>query len=213
MSVISGIYGAKKQKEAAGKAADSQVESTRISTQAMMDMYNQSREDTAGQREMFNKATPMWDKMFQSGNMGPNINLDLENDQIYQATRDETMKALNRRAAATGKYSSSDADNAITRNMSALLSDSYNRKLTENQIGYNRLLDATKIGAGAAASAGNNALATGQSVAGLNLQAGNAMAQNYLAQGQASANAANSVGQGATNAYMMWLLTRGQGGG
>jgi len=207
MSVISGIYGAKKQAKSAEKAADAQVESTKISTQAMLKMYNQSREDTAGQRSMFNRAGPMWNKMFREG-MQPNIDLDLENDKIFQATRDESMKALNRRAASTGKFTSSDADNAITRNMSALLSDSYNRQLTENQIGYNRLLDATKIGSGAAQSAGNNAMVTGQGIAQNNLMAGNAMAQNYLAQGQAQANAANSVSKGATDAYMMYLLTK-----
>ncbi len=213
MSAISGYFAGEAQKEGSSKAANAQVESTRISTQAMMDMYNQSREDTAGQRRMFKQAAPMWDKMFGQDGFKPDINLDLENDKIFQATRDESMKALNRRAAATGKFSSSDADNAVTRNMSSLLGDAYNRQMAADQIGYNRLLDATKIGSGAAASAGQNALATGQAISQNTLMGGNAMAQNHLSQGQATANQYNSVGQGASDAYMMWLLTKGQGGG
>lgn len=178
----------------------------------MMDMFNKSRADTANQRKLFDQfAYPEWQKMFGQG-LGPNINLDLENDPIYQATRDESMKALNRRAAATGKFSSSDADNAVTRNMAGLLSDAYGRKLTENQIGYNRLLDASKIGSGAAMTAGQNAMVTGQNISQNAIQAGNALAQNQLAQGQATANQWNNAGQTANNIWLTYMLTKGQGG-
>jgi hypothetical protein len=208
MSVVSGYLGAKAQKSSAKDAASAQVESTKLSNKAMMKMFNQSRDDTAGQRKLFDQyAMPEWQKMFgREGGLKPDIDMNMDNDAIFQATRDESEKSLNRRQGAAGKFSSSDAENAITRNMSGLLTDSYNRQMTENQTGYNRLLDATKIGSGAAAQAGQNAIATGQGISQNALAAGNAMAQSSLAQGQATSNYMNTVGQTGQNAYLMWLM-------
>ena len=57
--------------------------------------------------------------------------LNIENDPIYQAQKNEMMQTLNRRAASQGKFNSSDADNAIVRNLSPLMQDSYGRQLTD----------------------------------------------------------------------------------
>jgi hypothetical protein len=213
MSAVSGYFGAEAQKDSAKDAAKAQKSATKDTNKMMMNMFNISRDDTAGQRSLFDDyAMPEWQKMFENG-LKPDIDMNMDNDEIFQATRAESEKSLNRRQGAIGKYSSSDADSAITRNMSGLLTDSYNRQMTENQTGYNRLLDASKIGSGAAAQAGQNAIATGGNIGSNMMAAGNAQAQSALAQGQAQANWMNTIGQTGQNAYMMWKLFGNNGGG
>jgi len=208
MSVLSGYWGAEAQKEGSQKASDAQVKSTKISTDAMMKMFGISREDTRLQRELFSEyAMPEWQKMFEGG-LDSSVDLDLENDKVFQANRDQTERSLNRRAASTGKYSSSDADNAIARNMGNLTTDAYNRRRAEDSTSYGKLLDASKIGSGAAQSAGQNAMNTGQIVSQNALASGNAQAQNYLAQGQATSNYMNQVGQTGQNLWLAWMMNQ-----
>lgn len=191
-------------------------------TKALLQMYYQSRADTAGQRALFDQIAPQLTQQATNPNfptiptLQNQVNVDYENDPIYQQQKNEIMTTLNRRMASQGRFNSSAADDSILRNLSPLMQDSYSRNLdTLNRTNqnalqtyglgydqgnnlYGRSLDLAKIGAGAASSAGQNALSTGNALAGVNMNNG----QNQATMWGGMAGSA----MGGINNYMLYNL-------
>jgi len=208
------FLGGKSSKDAAKTSANATTYAADRAADVQWDMYDQSRKDTAPQRQLFNESLPylrnlafgqqpaqratarmmpvgqgrVGGGMFNtigglrdmvsntvSANMQPNaaipmtqnpegqyiqqlgqmnssagmprmpslrsnVNIDMENDPIFQAQREEMLKQLNRRYASTGQYASSDADNAVVRNMLPFMQDAYSRNIdTLNRENQNAL--------------------------------------------------------------------------
>lgn len=203
--------GGQATKDAADKSAD-----------ILWQMYNQSRQDTSGQRALFDQIAPQLKQQATNPNypaiptLQNKVNTDYQNDPIYQQQKEEILRTLNRRMASSGQFNSSSADDAIMRNLSSLMQDSYSRNLDElnrtnqnalqtyglgydqNNNLYGRSLDLAKIGAGAAGAAGQNALSTG-----------NALSNNQLYSGQNQANMWGGMAgsaMGGINNYLLYSL-------
>lgn len=215
LGLAGSLLGGKSQKDAAKASANATTAASQQAADTQLQMYNQSRADTAPQRQLFDESLPylrnlafgqqpqqrtqaqmmpvsgqgglrniggMLGTIGDIGNMtrtaasgrggpaipmtlGPegqyisrldqmsssagmpqipglesDVPLNLDEDQIYQLQRDEMMKQLNRRYAAGGQYASSDADNAVTRNLLPYMQDAYSRNLdTVNRRNQNAL--------------------------------------------------------------------------
>lgn len=228
-ALVGGYMASESQKSSAGTAAAAQRDAAAQSAEVQWKMYNQSRDDTAGQRELFDQASPYLSQYARGADrLADQYTRELnalqsptqstfDNDPLYQAQQAEAMRQLNRRSAAGGKMYSSDADNAVARNSLSFMQDSYNRKYgnimdrygLESQAdstGYNRYLDMAKIGSGAAAAAGQNSMEVGRNMGQTYTQAGDASAQASLAGGQANAQMWNTIGNAPMNAMSAYNM-------
>ena len=196
MSAVSGTIGAIMGKKGSDRAADAQEYSADRMADITWDMYQQSRDDTQGQRDLFD----FFEGDFKRYARTPDYAPDLENDPIYRQQKQDALKTINERMAAEGKYNSSDADNAIVRNLLPFMQDARTRKMQEDQIGYGRVLDAMKIGSGAATAAGQNAMIAGSNMSDAYRYGGDAAAQGHLAGANYMTQAAGMMGD--TNAYI-----------
>lgn len=142
-------------------------------------------------------------------------NLDLQNDPVYQQQREEMMRQLNRRMAAQGGYASSDADNAMLRNLLPFMQDSYGRGVDtmnrsnanaltgyglnldrqntlygmnnqQNTQQYDRFGNMLNLGLSGINSLAGNAQQYGQNRANIATGSANALADNKYALGQLS---------------------------
>lgn len=150
---------------------------------------------------------------YQTPQLQSDFQLDYENDPLFIQQRDQMMKQLNRRMASTGGYASSDADNAMIRNLLPFMQDSYGRGIDQmnrrnqnalttygldmdrqgtlygmnnqqNQQQYDRLGNLVNIGLSGINSQSGNAQQYGQNRANIATGTSNAMAENRYALGQ-----------------------------
>jgi len=137
----------------AALSADASKDAASKSAKAVNAASQQYLQDTAGQRALFpalqesllqapydttnilpaySKAFEnMWGYMPQTPDLVDDVDYDFDTDPYSQLKKDALMRSLNRRYAAGGKAYSSDADNAITRNMSDLWESGYARKAAD----------------------------------------------------------------------------------
>jgi hypothetical protein len=175
--------------------------------------FDKMLELTAPQRRMFGPAGQYLQDNAAQG-IETDVNWNLQNDPIYRQQQEEMQRQLNRRYAGMGRGASSDADNAMVRNMGGLMTDSYNRALSDlarrnsaNDTYWQRNLSNAQIGSGAAQAAGQNAMQMGAQNAAAYGQQGSALAQIYGDQGANQQNFWNNMGamgQGAMNNYMLY---------
>lgn len=210
-----GLIGSFMGNNAASKQANAMQDATAMQVAENRRQFDKMLELTEGQRALFDPAASRL-KYYAMGGGGltPELDWSLEDDPIYQTQRDEMMRVLNRRYAGMGRGASSDADNAIARSMGGLMTDSYNRALSDlareneiNQLMYGRNLDLAQIGAGAAGAAGQNAMQLGALNSAAYGQQGSALADIYGQQGANQQNFWNNMGamgMGAANNYMLY---------
>lgn len=117
-------------------------------------------------------------------------NFRIEDDPIYQAQADEMRRLINARSASQGNAYSSNADDALVRNIAPLMSDSYNRRVNLLQDLYTM----TNANEGETWNRANALMGMGTGAtaaqAGIRMDSGNALAN--IATGQASGLANNS---------------------
>jgi hypothetical protein len=92
--------------------------------------FDKMLELTQPQRDMFGPAGQYLQDNAGQG-IETDVNWNLQNDPIYRQQQEEMQRQLNRRYAGMGRGASSDADNAMVRNMGGLMTDSYNRALSD----------------------------------------------------------------------------------
>lgn len=174
LGALGSYLGGQEMSDAADKSAD-----------VLWRMYNQNRSDMSPLLGLLGTYAPQFADVASKGGA------DYTNDPIYQADKAEMIRTLNRGQSSKGSLRSSDTDNAMTRNLSTLMNNAYQRK-------YGGLLDLLKLGSGAASSAGSYGANTG-----------NALATVY---GNAGNNQANTIGgmfgsgMGALNNYQLYNL-------
>lgn len=115
---------------------------TNALNQPVADLYKQYLPQLQNMMAAPNAAQGNIDAMsqFQTPQLQSQYNLDLANDPIYQQQQQEMMRQLNRRMASQGSYASSDADNAMIRNLLPFMQDSYGRGVdTMNRANQNAL--------------------------------------------------------------------------
>lgn len=182
-------------------------------TQPVADLYQQYMPQLANMGR--NPAQDQIDaiSMYGTPQLQSSVDFNLEADPIYQQQREQMMKALNRRMASQGGYASSDADNALIRNLLPFMQDSYGRGLDtlnrsnqnaltqyglgmdrentlygmnnqQNQQQYDRLGNMVNIGLSGINSLAGNAQQYGQNRANIATGTSNAMAENRYALGQ-----------------------------
>jgi hypothetical protein len=156
------------------------------------------------------------------------VNIDLENDPIYKLQAEEMTKQLNRRYGAQGRFASSGAEDAMSRNLLPFMQDSYSRNLDtmnrENQnalttygLGYqqqgdtygrnsSRLMDLYNMQSNMGDRQYGRVLDMAKigsgaaQTAGQNAMAtGQGIASTYMNQGNTLANLANQQGQNSAN--------------
>jgi hypothetical protein len=183
--LLGGILGNKASDSASRRQANAMEQSTAMQVAENKRQFDKMLELTQPQRDMFG---PAGQYLQQNAGQGieTNVNWNLQNDPIYRQQQEEMQRQLNRRYAGMGRGSSSDADNAMVRNMGGLMTDSYNRALSDlarrnsaNDTYWQRNLSNAQIGSGAAQAAGQNAMQMGAQNAAAYGQQGTALAQ-YL---------------------------------
>jgi hypothetical protein len=211
--LLGGIFGQKASDSASKRQANAMAESTRMQVEENRRQFDKMLELTQPQRDMFG---PAGQYLQQNAGRGieTDVNWNLQNDPIYRQQQEEMQRQLNRRYASMGSGSSSDADNAMVRNMGGLMTDSYNRALSDlarrnsaNDTYWQRNLSNAQIGSGAAQAAGQNAMQMGAQNAAAYGQQGTALANIYGQQGANQQNFWNNMGalpMAGMNNYMLY---------
>jgi hypothetical protein len=211
--LLGGIFGQKASDNASSRQANAMQASTKMQVDENRRQFDKMLELTAPQRRMFGPAGQYLQDNAARG-IETDVNWNLQNDPIYRQQQEEMQRQLNRRYAGMGRGASSDADNAMVRNMGGLMTDSYNRALSDlarrnsaNDTYWQRNMSNAQIGSGAAQAAGQNAMQMGAQNAAAYGQQGSALAQIYGDQGANQQNFWNNMGamgQGAMNNYMLY---------
>lgn len=198
-SIVSGIFGnkaAKTQAKAAGKAADTTLEATRLAIESQEGMFERSIELSEPWRATGESALDALG--FETGiGERPESYAGFQETPGYQFQLDEGQRAINRSLAARGKVLSGPAVKEGLRFSQGLADQTYSNHLK-------RLANMAGLGSDAA-QGGANAVATGQGIANSQLvggagvadaqiQAGNARASGYAATGQAISGGFNFLG-------------------
>jgi hypothetical protein len=212
-SLLGGIMGNNASNKASSRQANAMQQSTAAQVAENRRQFDKMLELTQPQRDMFGPAGQYLQDNAGRG-IQTEVNWNLQSDPIYQQQQEEMQRQLNRRYAGMGRGASSDADNAMVRNMGGLMTDSYNRALSDlarrnsaNDTYWQRNLSNAQIGSGAAQAAGQNAMQMGAQNAAAYGQQGSALAQIYGDQGANQQNFWNNMGamgQGAMNNYMLY---------
>jgi hypothetical protein len=211
--LLGGILGNNASNSASRRQANAMEQSTAMQVAENKRQFDKMLELTQPQRDMFGPAGQYLQDNAGQG-IETDVNWNLQNDPIYRQQQEEMQRQLNRRYAGMGRGASSDADNAMVRNMGGLMTDSYNRALSDlarrnsaNDTYWQRNLSNAQIGSGAAQAAGQNAMQMGAQNAAAYGQQGSALAQIYGDQGANQQNFWNNMGamgQGAMNNYMLY---------
>lgn len=186
-------YNNKKAMEAAEKAS-------KRANETQLEMYYQSREDSAPWREAGTKALERLDEKVQAG---PG-EFNPEEDPGYKFGYKEFVeKPLLRGSSAGGRLGGGRVQKELTRYASDYGSTKYDNFLNR---WYKSLTpDQSLAGQGqtSAAQSGQNAMATGQIIGDNQMSAGAARATGYQNQGSIAANVASGVGQNTLDYYYM----------
>jgi hypothetical protein len=128
--LLGGIFGQKASDNASSRQANAMQQSTAMQVAENRRQFDKMLELTAPQRQMFGPAGRYLQDNAAQG-IETDVNWNLQNDPIYQQQQEEMQRQFNRRYAGMGRGASSDADNAMVRNMGGLMTDSYNRALSD----------------------------------------------------------------------------------
>lgn len=175
------VVGAVGSNRAAGKAADAQGAANQAAIDEQRRQYDQTRQD---QLPFLNSAYTALG--IQNAMLGGDFS-QFYNSPDYAYTLDESMKALDRGAAARGAMFSGGADADRIRLGQGLASQNFNNF-------WDRLRGMTGQGQGAAQSLGSLGANSANGIAGLLSSSGQARASSYLQQGNNWAQLAGGIG-------------------
>lgn len=215
-AVVGGIAAdraGKRQAQAAGQAADAQVQANRENIEFQQYMFQQSRADQAPWREVGARAIQNMEWAFNQGHFNPGYfeapefsftQQDFEADPGYQFRQQEGVNALDASAASRGLLLSGAQQKALQRFGQGLASqeysDAFNRALATHQTQFGDALDAFNTNAAANQNRFNQMASmaqVGQAANQATQQARSQMAQQV---GQSTINTGNAIAQGAINA-------------
>lgn len=192
--VVGSVVGAGASMYAGNKSADAQKSAAATASNTELEMYYQSREDTAPWREAGERGLTQTENLLAAG---PG---KFEASPGYEFVKSEGLKGINNALSARGKVDSGQAAKEAGRYVTGLASQEYGNfwnRYQDKLRGYQSL---SGIGQSTAQQNAQNALATGQNVAGLQAAgisgAGNAQAAGIMGAG-------NAVNQGVGN-YMLY---------
>lgn len=201
-NLVSSLFGA----NAAGTAANQQADAARAASATVRGMYDQTRSDLLPWQAQGRIA------LSQLGDMtsGPSAALlkpfgmeDFKASPAYQFNLEEGLKAINKGAAARGKYYAPSTLQDVGKYAQGVASNEWNNaygQYNQNmQNIWNRLYSLSGSGQNAAAQIG-----------GFGTNAANQVAQNQIGAGNAQAagtvGQANAINNGVGNAYNQYLL-------
>lgn len=187
--VISGgasLYGSK-------KAADTSAEAAKISSDTMLNMFYQNREDLAPWRETGKAAL---NTLYEKVQAGPG---EYTESPGYQFRLSEGEKAINRAAAARGGYDSGKTLKALTKYGQDYATQDYDNFLQRWYQSLNPLASLANVGQIATTDTAKMGTDVAKDVAANTLYAGNARASGYLN----SANIFDRTLDSGINNYLM----------
>jgi len=194
-SIFGGLISGRMQSRAQDKAAKSYGKSANAQTQAIMEMYYQTREDLEPYMKMGGKGLQDYYNLLTKG---PG-EFKFEETPGYQFRLEEGEKAIDRSATARGQFFSGKRGKALTEYAQDYATNAYNSEYDKFMNRYYKKLDAygnlMNVGEAAAARVG----AAGQTAVGqsANVQMGAAggRASSYLNKGDIWGNfATNTAG-------------------
>lgn len=198
-SVVSGMMGSSSAK----KGAKAQARAIREATALKKHMYNTTRKDLGGYRDIggtaltqMNQGLPEMTRSFTAS--------DFVKDPGYDFRMQEGQKALERSASARGGLLGGAAGKALSRYGQDYASNEYqnvyNRFNQDRDQRFNKLSSLINVGQNAAAQTGNAAQNYANSAGADIVGGGNAQAASQVAQGNAWSNALEQgAGAFATN--------------
>ena len=199
------------QVRATDRASDQTLQATRESNQLIKDQYNQNRADQAPYREVGQGALyNLRDLTQPGGQLARNFSMgDFSADPGYQFRLQQGEQALNRGAAAAGRFDSGRALKDLisfnSGNASQEYGNAYNRFNNDNTTRYNRLASLAGVGQQATNQTGAFGQSYANSVAGNNINAAGVVGSNTIGAGNARASgyigSANAVNNGISNAF------------
>ncbi len=182
-----GLVGAHMQSQAAGEAADKQLQASREATALQEKMYNQSRTDNEPWRQAgMGALSQLGDQDFQRDFTAD----DFQKDPGYDFRMQEGQKALERSAAARGGLQSGGMMKALSRYGQGFASNEYNNAYNRFNSDRDRRFNRLSSLAGIGQTATNQNAAAGHGYA-------NQVGQNTMG----AANAAGAAGVGSATAW------------
>jgi len=194
---------------AAGDAADAQVQSSREANATQLAMFNQNREDQQPWREAGITALgQLGAGTTAGGDFNRDFTLaDFTKDPGYDFRMKEGQRGLDSSAAARGGALSGAAIKASERYnqdyASGEYQNAYNRFNADRTARFNRLSSLAGVGQTATNQVGAQGAQVASSIADNQIGAGNARASGYVGQGNAMSGAASTLGNFAMSKYYM----------
>lgn len=195
-SVASSLIGA----DASRKAANTQADAANTATNAQLEMYYQSREDTAPWRAVGER---MLNTLAQKVATGPGSFIKSPG---YDFRLKEGLNAIESSASARGNVLSGATLKALNRYGQDYASNEYQNFLNQYYQSLTPYQSLAGVGQTAAAQNAQNAMATGSNIAQNTLAAGQAQASGAINQANAITGGINS----GINNYLLWKYM-GQG--
>jgi len=188
-SIGGGLISGHMQSRAQDKAAKSYGKSANAQTQAIMEMYYQTREDLEPYMKMGGKGLQDYYNLLTRG---PG---EFEKDPGYQFRLEEGEKAIDRSAAARGQFFSGKRGKALTEYAQDYASNEYDKfmgRYYKKLDAYGNLMNVGQSSAARVGAAGQTAV--GQS-ANVQMGAAGGRASSYLSKGDIWGNfATNTAG-------------------
>lgn len=191
------------------KAADAQTQAAQQASDTELEMFYQSREDTAPWREAGEDALNLLAPKVQAG---PGEFVPSEDPGYQFGYQEQVEKPLLRSASAGGRLGGGRNLKELTRYASDYASTKYDNFLDRWYKSLTPLQSMSGLGQTTATQQGQNALATGQMVGQNILGAGQARASGYQQTGAAVGQVAGGLGQSALDYYYMNKYMKPQGG-
>jgi len=212
ISAGAGIFGAMQQSSAADRATNAQTAAQDKNIALQREIFDQQKAtlapwQTAGLEALNKIRTGIADGSFDISKYGYN---DLVKDPGYQFRLSEGTNALERAAAARGKFISGDQLNDVQtygQNMASQeFGNAFARTAAERDTRYNILSNVANQGYGAATALTGVAGQMGDKIATANTNIGNAQATGAINQGNVWAGLATNLAKTGNNALENYML-------
>lgn len=207
--VGSAVIGGVMSSNAAGNAADAQVQSSAEANATQLRMFEQNRTDQQPWREAGVTALgQLAAGTAAGGDFNRDFTLaDFTKDPGYDFRMQQGQRGLDSSAAARGGALSGAAIKASERYSQDYASgeyqNAYNRFNADRTARFNRLSSLAGVGQTATNQVGAQGAQVASSIAENQIGAGNARASGYIGQGNAMSGAANTLGNFAMNSQYM----------
>ena len=207
--VSSAVIGGVMSSNAAGDAADAQVQSSQEANATQLKMFEQNRADQEPWREAGVTALgQLGAGTVDGGDFNRDFTLaDFTKDPGYDFRMQQGQRGLDSSAAARGGALSGAAVKASTRYnqdyASGEYQNAYHRFNADRTARFNRLSSLAGVGQTATNQVGEQGTRVAGAIAEGQIGAGNARASGYIGQGNAMSGAANTLGNFALNSQFM----------